>query len=767
MSSTRPSRVLWLLNHTTLRHFEVDQLQKIGISEIFIPKNFPYDEGNLSASVTYELDETLTLLPDEVSLLNDQDWYGTTKQEVWDLVNRHFDIAFIGFFPNQIVSVCRNFKGAIVLRAFGLGGEETYSKLIRKIGGPSLQSSILTAGKRFWFGMGYAHLADGEDSFIADRAVFMPVGLRRGDLLNEWIGEDRAIFFVCPRIGSSPYFKRVYESFLETFRGLPYRIGGAQPIAVNDPNVCGFLSHQQYSTIMRQSRVMFYHSQEANLIHYHPFEAIRVGMPLIFMAGGMLDLMGGSGLPGRCTSLVEARRKIERILANDQKLIDRIRSTQTILLDSMRPENCKAAWQSGFKRVILDLEAYRDEQTKRPALTRLKRAAVIVPIGYRGGSLRGAMALAQALYVGSRQMNEAAEVVFAHLDDPMTYAEDTFDDLYPGVMRRSFQWKILSSGEARRAMRYAGFDGWEPTAENYIVPEDGMRQFLDCDVWVIISDRLSYPILPIRPVVLMVYDYLQRYVDLLAHGADAAFLSAARSADKVLVTTEFTYRDAAQYAGVRADRLSKVPMLAPEFPILRQPATSVDAPPKFFLWTTNAAPHKNHLNAAEALRWYYEEFEGQLDCRVTGVNTKNMLTSELPHLKSMAEIFGRSKLLRRRVKWMGELPEAQYRQILSSASFLWHASRVDTWALSVIEAACLGVPALSSDYPAMQEIDRQFSLNMAWMNPASARDMAKKLKEMEIQADLRRSTLPSAAELHAQRVESHAKAYWQEIRSCL
>jgi glycosyltransferase involved in cell wall biosynthesis len=294
-----------------------------------------------------------------------------------------------------------------------------------------------------------------------------------------------------------------------------------------------------------------------------------------------------------------------------------------------------------------------------------------------------------------------------------------------------------------------------------------MRQFLDCDVWVIISDRLSYPILPIRPVVLMVYDYLQRYVDLLAHGADAAFLSAARSADKVLVTTEFTYRDAAQYAGVRADRLSKVPMLAPEFPILRQPATSVDAPPKFFLWTTNAAPHKNHLNAAEALRWYYEEFEGQLDCRVTGVNTKNMLTSELPHLKSMAEIFGRSKLLRRRVKWMGELPEAQYRQILSSASFLWHASRVDTWALSVIEAACLGVPALSSDYPAMQEIDRQFSLNMAWMNPASARDMAKKLKEMETQADLRRSTLPSAAELHAQRVESHAKAYWQEIRSCL
>lgn len=767
MNSIQPLRVLWLLNHTTLRNFEVNQLQEMGASEIFIPKKFPYDEGNLSASTTYELDEALTLRPDEIAFLNDQDWYGSPKQEAWDLVNRHFDIAFIGFFPNQIASVCRNFKGAIVLRAFGLGGEETYSKLIRQIGGSSLQSCILTAGKRFWFGMGYDHLADCENSFIANRAVFMPVGLSRGDVLNEWTGEDGVVFFVCPRIGSSPYFKRVYEDFLESFKGIPYKIGGAQPISVDDPNIYGFLSIREYANVMRRSRVMFYHSQEANHIHYHPFEAIRVGMPLVFMAGGMLDRMGGRELPGRCTSLIEARSKIERILANDQKLIDRIRSTQVVLLEPMKPENCASAWQSGFRQVILGLEIYREEQAKRPITRRPKRIAVIVPVGYRGGSLRGAMALSQALYTGSRQMNEAAELVFAHLDDPAIYSEDAFDELYSGVTRRSFQWKILSAAEARRAMRYAGFDGWEPTAENYIVPEDGMRQFLDCDLWVIISDRLSYAVLPIRPVVLMVDDYMQRYVDLLAHGADAAFLAAARSAEKVLVTTDFTYRDATQYAGIRPDRLSKVPMLVPESPILRLAESSVDAPRKFFLWTTNAALHKNHLKAAEALRLYYEELEGQLDCRVTGVNTKNMLTSELPHLKSMAELFGRSKLLRRRVKWMGELPEAQYRRILSSASFLWHAGQIDNGTFSVIEAACLGVPSLSSDYPAMQEIDRQFSLRLAWMNPASSRDMAKKLKQMEIEADLRRTKLPSAAELHAQRIECHAKAYWQEIRSCL
>lgn len=46
------NRVLWLLNHSTLRSFEIPQLIESGIEEIYLPKKFPYDEGNLSASIT-------------------------------------------------------------------------------------------------------------------------------------------------------------------------------------------------------------------------------------------------------------------------------------------------------------------------------------------------------------------------------------------------------------------------------------------------------------------------------------------------------------------------------------------------------------------------------------------------------------------------------------------------------------------------------------------------------------------------------------------
>lgn len=767
MISQKPLRVMWLLNHTTLRNFEIQQLLRLGIKEIFLPKNFPYDEGNLSASICTDHDAQLGLNADEIELLNAQNWYGEPSKEAWELANRYFDVVFIGFFPRQIMSSCLNFKGAIVLRAFGLGGEETYSKLLYKVGGASLVAAVSRVGKKFWFGMGYEHLRESEEAFVDRRSVYMPVGMKNAQLSDVWEGNDRLVFFVCPRIGSSPYFKRVYTDFLKVFNDIPYRIGGAQPIPINDSRVLGFLSNSRYAEVMKQSRVMFYHSQEPNHIHYHPFEAIRVGMPLVFMAGGMLDLLGGKNLPGRCRDFAEARRKVERILAGDEKLIASIKASQPVLLSSMEPENCEGPWSRGFQRVAAELASWRSEQSVRPQTSSIKKIAVILPVGYRGGSLRGAFTLAKALKVGSQQSNANSDIVFAHLDDPASYTEEEFNDLSPDIARRPYQWKILKPAEARRAMRYAGYENWEPLDQDYMAPDDGMQQMLDCSVWVVVSDRLPYPIIPLRPLVLMVYDYLQRYENILSHGADTPFLDAARSAERVLVTTEFAKEDALQYAGVEPRRVVKVPMLAPEFPIERERSVFEKNHRPYFVWTTNAARHKNHKNAAEALLIYYTELDGRLNCRVTGVNTGGMLSSALPHLQQMSKIFQQSKVLSEKVIWMGELPDMQYRKQLRNAEFLWHAGRIDNGTFSVIEAACSGVPALSSDYPAMREIDKQFSLNLLWMDSDSPQNMAQQLKTMELETHARVELLPTEEQLKCQRVEAHAMRYWQEVAACM
>lgn len=757
-------RVMWLLNHTTLRKFEIEQFKKIGITEVFTPKSFPYDEGNLSASIDHTTDNSLTIPADDLAVLNAQDWYGEPSQAAWDIANRHFQIVVAGFFPRQITSVARCFKGSVVLRVFGLASGYSYTKLITEIMGPHALERLRALGDRFWFGASYEHLAEIEGPFLKSRLCFLPLGLSGMNLVDNWTGQNKKILFVCPRIGTSPYFKAIYDKFRKDFAGLDYIVGGAQPVPVPDPKVVGFIPRADHDANMRDCRVMYYHSDEPNHIHYHPFEAVAAGMPLVFMAGGMLDRMGGLDQPGRCRTVGEARRKIERLLAGDTKLIEAIRAAQPKLLETLRPGLLADVWRRGFSRILDGLGA---NQSKPMQLAQQrKKIAVIVPVGYRGGSLRGAKLFAQALYEGSRQCGEDAEVVFAHLDDAALYPDSEFDDLPTEIARRPYQWRHLDAAAARRCMHYAGHD-WTPAVGTYIVPDDGACQFGDCDLWVVISDRTSWPLLPLKPYCCMVYDYLQRYENILPDGADQSFLALARAAERVFVTTRFTESDALNYAGIDPLRLKRLPLLAPRF-VRRVADDSASQMQPYFLWTTNAAPHKNHENALIALQKYYGEMDGKLDCRVTGVDTRDLLKLDRPHLQRAAAVAANGQsLLRRRVHWMGDLPDSTYQQLLSGAAFLWHATRIDNGTFSVIEAAHLGVPALSSDYPAMREIADQFCLDLAWMDPHDPAAMAAALKRMEqdVLAGCRPRTTQSA--LDTQSIACLAPHYWEAVRACL
>lgn len=151
----------------------------------------------------------------------------------------------------------------------------------------------------------------------------------------------------------------------------------------------------------------------------------------------------------------------------------------------MKPENCRAAWENGFKRIINELEEYRAEQTERPIyVNRKKRIAVIIPVvGYRGGSLRGAKLLAEAIDIGSKQSDEQCEVVFAHPEMEQLEKSAELDDLSASIKRRAFSWQYLSSAEATRAMRYAGHEDWNAANQTYMVPNDNIQHFYDCDLW--------------------------------------------------------------------------------------------------------------------------------------------------------------------------------------------------------------------------------------------------------------------------------------------
>ena len=765
-AATSPSRkrAMWLLNHSTLRAFEVPQLQSFGIGEIFLPKCFPYDEGNLSASITHEFDKTLNIPPEDLAVLNAQNWYENPSEAAWDIANRYFDLAIIAFFPKQIKQTLKHFKGAIVVRAFG-HTVAPYGTILmwNQIMGERVITDMKRCGKRFWFGMGYDHLHEIETGVVKDRSIYLPVGLKSPTHQDPWEGKDA-------RIGTIPAYHAIYSEFTKNFSDFEYIIGGAQPFAVADKHVLGYVPKEQHIRNMTQSRVMFYHSREPNHIHYHPFEAVRAGMPLIFMAGGMLDRLGGRNLVGRCNTIQEAREKIKRLMKGDKSLIKAITQSQTILLESVSEEKCAPHWQSGLNTIFESLDAAKQETALRPVTIRKKRIAVILPIVYTTRDTGAAKLVAEAILQGSIQSNEPVDIVFAHLDDPNSYPDSEFTDLPPCIKRRTYAWQLLDQGEAERAMHYAGFKGWKAELTNYAVPDDGIQKFQDCDLLVFISDRINQRILPLKPYVTFVYDYLQRYINILPNGLDANFLDFANRAEKVIVTTEFTNSDALQYAGLKPDRVERLPMLIPTFSERLSSAAPLK-PSKnsknYFLWTSNTEPHKNHKNSFLALYEYYEVLGGTLECRLTGVGTEKLLKTESSTFAELRDIWKSSKDLQDNLVICGELSDRKYQEHLSDACFLWNAAKVDNRTFDVLEAAQLGVPSLSSNYPTMREIESRFHIQMQWMDSEDPKDMAHQLKHMEENYIKLQSSLKNYTIDDFQDKTQNANLYWKAIKECL
>jgi len=232
-----------------------------------------------------------------------------------------------------------------------------------------------------------------------------------------------------------------------------------------------------------------------------------------------------------------------------------------------------------------------------------------------------------------------------------------------------------------------------------------------------------------------------------------------------MVTTDFTFQDALQYAGVPQNRVTKVPMLAPEKGTAIRGSHDVER--TYFLWTTNLAAHKNHRRALAALQLYYEVYGGKLDCHVTGVGSTEIIKSQSPHLEGLNRVVAGSRALRLHVKFLGDLPDEVYRRELAHAAFLWHPAELDNGTFSVVEAAHFGVPALSSDYPAMREMDQQFELGLTFMNHEDPENMATELQGMQINLAERRRTVATEEKLEGQSVQHLAQSYWKAVREFL
>src|SRR5699024_11093340 len=122
------------------------------------------------------------------------------------------------------------------------------------------------------------------------------------------------------------------------------------------------------------------------------------------------------------------------------------------------------------------------------------------------------------------------------------YSDGDFSELPSDIERRAIRFTILNSDEAYRAMHYAGYDDWQPGSDKYLAFNDNVQKLQDFDLWLIVSDRLTIPLLPLRPIVNIIFDYIQRYFpSILPEEFNNQILDTIRLSDRVFVTTNFTY----------------------------------------------------------------------------------------------------------------------------------------------------------------------------------------------------------------------------------
>lgn len=334
------------------------------------------------------------------------------------------------------------------------------------------------------------------------------------------------------------------------------------------------------------------------------------------------------------------------------------------------------------------------------------RIAVILSGGYKIGSGMGRSAamLCNALL----RTFKAGHVVFG-TDIPGEEVASLIDsDCRARLSVRSFHWATAIDDSGKPWLRPISADG---------------NDFLDCETWILYHPPSEGVVAPLRPFAIFCADLLSRIVpqafDPAKRQDSPSWLGILNSfetyrlADMVFTTTERTRADVVAYAGVPKVRT----MVAPQFVESGNEAEAVAENPvgldRYFLWTSNDTPHKNHDRAFSMLEQFYSDRPADaIPVVLTGVGTEHFDPRQPPtghpyHEEIRARIAASPKLMEN-VVFMGTLGRPEFLAVLKGAAFLWHNVIYDNGTAAVYEAAEVGVPSLATDYPQMRFFDEKF-----------------------------------------------------------
>lgn len=280
-------RILWICFHHTHRYEEVNLLLDAGHEVIPI-----VDPPNEVQGLAWKRNNTLP--PDVLHSLrkidlsvNFESMRFNRRPNASDkaLINKHIDYILLASFIPEVPDLLKWFKGKIIFRAFGHGDINSYTAICRSF---KINLDVFNNDRYIWCPIANSLDKAENPKLIKNRLTIVPAVSRRR--LTPWKREKshRVVCNTISRIQTVGYYQQVYNSYIKKYGNLPLMILGKNKKNSKDQRIVGNLEHRAYYEKMSTARVMLYHTNNPYHLHYHPIEALAMGIPTLYHSNSML-----------------------------------------------------------------------------------------------------------------------------------------------------------------------------------------------------------------------------------------------------------------------------------------------------------------------------------------------------------------------------------------------------------------------------------------------------------------------------------------------
>jgi glycosyltransferase involved in cell wall biosynthesis len=266
------------------------------------------------------------------------------------------------------------------------------------------------------------------------------------------------------------------------------------------------------------------------------------------------------------------------------------------------------------------------------------------------------------------------------------------------------------------------------------------------DAWFGLLDRFPFPLLPLRPYGVLVYDMLQKYLPQNFGPPDCNFFRwyeggmkpTARAAHFLTVTTPQTQQDVKEVYGLQEHQVRLLPLASEPHRRFSGVVPEVVAVPRepFILKVANAAIHKG---AAVLLKAYAKlKQSGQHDLPpivFCGMETHRLSTKfkeEIDHpngpiIRELVPELGLNEGTD--VVFLGFVTESQLKYLYEHCLLVVNAGKYDNGSFSLIEATYFGKPVICSRYLAAEFICQRFGIRAKFFPVDNDETLARLIRE--------------------------------------